>query len=165
MRLLKLALISFISLFIVVTGISLFIPFHIRISKAINIVGTEESVMQKISEPEEWRKWYPGLDTAEVIKEQGIIKGYRIRNRATILLTTREKNEVRAEFAGGNMKPVQNVWKTTVNQGSDSLTLQWYMDFNLRWYPWEKFASLLLEKSYGPRMEKGLSTIKKDVEN
>jgi hypothetical protein len=39
------------------------------------------------------------------------------------------------------------------------------MDFHLRWYPWEKFASLLLEKSYGPRMEQGLATLKRLVEN
>jgi hypothetical protein len=35
------------------------------------------------------------------------------------------------------------------------------MDFRLRWYPWEKFSSLLFEKSYGLTMEKGLNNIKK----
>jgi hypothetical protein len=38
------------------------------------------------------------------------------------------------------------------------------MDFHLRWYPWEKFASLLFEQSYGPKMEQGLGNIKKMVE-
>ena len=61
-------------------------------------------------------------------------------------------------------KPVINGWKFIKNSGSDSATLQWYIDFNLRWYPWEKFASLLFEKSYGVQMELGLSNIKKIVE-
>ena len=165
MRLLKLAVISFILLFIVVTGISLFIPSHIRISKAINVSTTEDLMMKRIGNPAEWKSWYPGLDTAEVMEEQGVVKGYRIGNRATILFTGKDRNEVRAAFSGGHMKPIENVWRTTVHPGRDSITLQWYMDFHLRWYPWEKFASLLLEKSYGPRMEKGLATLKKQVEN
>jgi hypothetical protein len=38
------------------------------------------------------------------------------------------------------------------------------MDFHLRWYPWEKFGSLLLEKSYGTKMEMGLMSLKKLAE-
>ena len=57
-----------------------------------------------------------------------------------------------------------NGWKFISHAGSDSATLQWYIDFNLRWYPWEKFASLLFEKSYGAQMEQGLSNLKKIVE-
>jgi hypothetical protein len=30
----------------------------------------------------------------------------------------------------------------------------------LRWYPWEKFASLGLEKTYGSQMEVGLTRMK-----
>jgi hypothetical protein len=39
------------------------------------------------------------------------------------------------------------------------------MDFKLRWYPWEKFSSLLLEKRYGPVMEQGLAKLKKSINN
>jgi hypothetical protein len=42
----------------------------------------------------------------------------------------------------------------------NTVTVQWYMDFHLRWYPWEKFSSLLLEKRYGPVMEKGLGNLR-----
>jgi hypothetical protein len=38
------------------------------------------------------------------------------------------------------------------------------MDFRLRWYPWEKFSSLLLEKRYGPMLENGLDNLKKLME-
>jgi hypothetical protein len=165
MRIIRLALISFVFLFLVVAGISLFIPSHIRISRAIDLRAANSRVMEQISEPAQWKTWYPGLDSAEQVMENGMVKGYRIRQKATIFLTGKKENEVTAEFSGERMRPIQNVWKTTVHQGSDSLTLQWYMNFHLRWYPWEKFASLILEKSYGPRMEAGLGSLKKQLEN
>jgi hypothetical protein len=38
------------------------------------------------------------------------------------------------------------------------------MQFKLRWYPWEKFASLLFEKQYGTQMEAGLNKLKAYLE-
>ena len=61
-------------------------------------------------------------------------------------------------------RSILNGWKCISHAGSDSTTLQWYMDFHLRWYPWEKFASLLFEQSYGPKMEQGLGNLKKILE-
>ncbi len=63
-----------------------------------------------------------------------------------------------------NGKPMISGWKCIQQPGADSTTLQWYMDFKLRWYPWEKFSSLVFDKSYGGRMEQGLNNIKKIVE-
>jgi hypothetical protein len=39
------------------------------------------------------------------------------------------------------------------------------MDFRLRWYPWEKFSSLLFEKQYGTQMEAGLESLKQLAED
>ena len=55
---------------------------------------------------------------------------------------------------------VINGWKIYQHSQVDSLTLQWYMDFQLKWYPWQKFGSLFYENTYGVMMEKGLSNIK-----
>jgi len=42
--------------------------------------------------------------------------------------------------------------------------VQWWMDFKLRWYPWEKFSSLFFENIYGAQMEKGLDNLKRLAE-
>jgi hypothetical protein len=57
-------------------------------------------------------------------------------------------------------KPVINGWKI-YHTAPDSLTLQWYMDFHLRWYPWEKLGSLFYENTYGVMMEQGLTNLKR----
>jgi hypothetical protein len=60
---------------------------------------------------------------------------------------------------------VINGWKVIEHANSDSLTVQWYMDTQLRWYPWEKFASLLFDKSHGATMEQGLGKLKKVLQS
>ena len=61
MRIIKLAILSFIFLFLLVTIISLFIPGHIRISKATNIVADDTVVYTHIKDLPEWKEWHPAL--------------------------------------------------------------------------------------------------------
>jgi hypothetical protein len=48
--------------------------------------------------------------------------------------------------------------------GQNSTTLQWYFDFKLKWYPWEKFGSIIFDKQLGPPMETSLTNLKKFIE-
>jgi hypothetical protein len=169
MRALKFALISFIFLFTVIWLISLLIPSHVRISRAVNIYGNRDSIIAQVKDPSRWKSWYPGLDSAKPLYVDGKLRGMIMSDKnpehpVYLKLDQEGTDEVTAQFVGSRIKPVINSWKTISYAHSDSLTLQWYMDFRLRWYPWEKFASLLLEHSYGPPMEKGLSTLKKNVQ-
>ena len=169
MRFIKLGIISFIFLFLLITGISLFIPSHIRISKAINIGASKDSLFAQIRDPSNWKNWYPGMDSAKPMYVQGVVKGMILDNKDSshpiyLGITKIAEDEVTAEFVSGRMRPIVNVWRTISYPSKDSIVLQWYMDFHLRWYPWEKFSSLVLEKSYGTRMEQGLSRLKQLVQ-
>jgi hypothetical protein len=37
------------------------------------------------------------------------------------------------------------------------------MDFHTGWLPWQKFGGLLIEKSYGPRVEQGLMRLRQSI--
>ena len=164
MRLLKLAFLSFIILFIVVTIISLFIPSHIRISKATNIPADDTVVYSNISQLSNWKNWHPALKS---IPENEIqkISDSSIKVKGTkIAITQRKDDELITEMETDKGKPVVSGFKTIRHQG-DSSTLQWYMDFRLRWYPWEKFRSLFYENIYGIQMEQGLSNLKELSKN
>jgi hypothetical protein len=166
MRIIKLALLSFTILFLLVTGISLFVPSHVRISKAINVKANNDTIMAQLADATQWKNWYPGMDSAKPFYVEGKIKG-AVLNEQThsyIVITQQTKDEVQAELVTSKIRPVINVWKTIHYTVSDSTTVQWYMEFNLRWYPWEKFASLLFENSYGQQMEQGLTNLKAKLE-
>lgn len=165
MRFVKLAIISFIFLSLFITGMSLFFPSHIRLSKAINIKADKDSILAQIKDAAKWKNWFPGTDSAGLYFENGQVRGIVLNNKdsaksAYIHITAETADNVEAEMVTHKMKPVLNGWQAISYPAGDSITLQWYMDFHLRWYPWEKFRSLILERSYGPKMEKGLSTLK-----
>lgn len=169
MRIIKLGLLSIIFLSLLITGMSLFIPSHIRISKAINLKAGKDAILAQIKDASKWKNWYPGLDSAKILYTSGMAKGIILDDKDSLQpvyigIISEEENEIKAQLVTKNMRPVINGWKTISYTNSDSVTLQWYMDFYLRWYPWEKFASLLLEKSYGNKMEQGLTNLKKIIE-
>ena len=161
MRVIKLAILSFIFLFLLVTIISLFIPGHIRISKATNI-GSEDFITYHyyVAQLPKWREWHPALKNIpenefQILKDSGIsIRG------TTIRIAERKTDELVTEMKTEKGRPVIGGFKMIRHQQGDSATLQWYMDFKLRWYPWEKFRSLFYENIYGLQMQEGLSNLK-----
>jgi hypothetical protein len=165
MRIIKLIIGSIIFLLVIITIISLFIPSHIRISRAVQINSSKESVMDQVSEPVKWRNWYPGADTAQFFYENGIIKGLILNKtkRQYITITEKKENEVMAVYTLPNRKLVTG-WQVMPSAGSNTVTVQWYIDFHLRWYPWEKFSSFMFERIYNPQLEKGLYNLKTLVE-
>jgi len=42
--------------------------------------------------------------------------------------------------------------------------VQWYFDFHLDWYPWQKFQSIIYDKQLGIPMENSLQQLKQIVE-
>jgi hypothetical protein len=150
-RLIKLALISFLFLFGVITVISLLIPSRIRISKAINLPNQKDSVHALVSNQTRWPEWHPAFTT-----EQGRASTRSLQFR----LQKNTDSLVVWQMIQPGKRPVDNGFQVYTYPASDSLTLQWYMDFRLPWYPWQKFGSLFYEGTYGVMMEQGLANIK-----
>ena len=144
MKVIKLAIISFVIFFLLITAISLFIPSHIRISKAVQINATKENVMEEVKNPVNWKHWYPGADSAQLILENGVAKGISGNDsRQSLLISTVTDTSVIAEHKGSLNRKMTSGWNLMPGQSASTVTIQWFMDFKLKWYPWEKFASLL----------------------
>lgn len=62
-------------------------------------------------------------------------------------------------------RPILTGWNVAKDTGTDLLMVQWMIVVHLRWYPWEKFAGMLYEKSYGEKLSEGLDRLKNLVEN
>ncbi len=160
MGVIRLALISIIVFALIITGISLFIPSHIRVSKAVDITASKDSVMKQISDAANWKNWYPGADTATFYMVADKVRGISTGNGQVLKITSVNDSTVLAMNTGPNAKRGESGWNIFNNGTPNTVTVQWFMDFHLRWYPWEKFSSLLLEKRYGPMMEQGLDKLK-----
>jgi len=148
MNYIKLGLISIIMIFLLFTGMSLFIPSHVHISRATNFPPASQKIIETLNDTAQWGNWYPGFVE---MKKAG----------TTIFFTDKKENELSAEFRSPGKKIITSIWQVIPYPQSDSVTVQWSLNFKLRWYPWEKFGSLLYEKSYGQQMETALQNFKK----
>jgi hypothetical protein len=161
MRLIKLAILSLIFLFLLVTVFSLFIPANIRISKATNLASENQMAFEYyIGQIPKWREWHPALkDIPENEFQFSKDSGISIRG-TTINIVEKKNDELITEMKTDNGRPIISGFKVIRHPKGDSATIQWYMDFRLRWYPWEKFKSLFYENIYGVQMEQGLANLK-----
>lgn len=160
MKLIKLGLISLLLLVVLVLGMAVLIPSHVRISRAIDITAPREKLLRKIGDLRSWPQWNEFVNDS-LLKSPSInareLKAGNLEIR--ILKSTGDsivaswKTDQQTIIGGFNLIPSQ-----------DQFVVQWYFDFNQRWYPWEKFASIGFDKQYGPSMEKSLNLLKKQVE-
>lgn len=161
MRIFKLALISGVILCIVFFLFSLIIPSHIRISRAMNIATTKDSLLTHLADLRQWQQWNEMANNPSLTNKQytdGSITSdqVKITKQALVgdtLFTVWQRSSDR-RFASA----------FTWNGSGDQLVVQWYFDFQLNWYPWEKFSSIIFDKQLGPPMEKSLGNLKKLLE-
>jgi hypothetical protein len=152
MRLIKLALISFIALALLATLISLFIPANVRISRAVSIRANKDSVLELIKNQERWPEWNPAFSAN------------RNHQQISSRFTGITDSAVTAIWQQGGRQAIPTGWRLYYIPEVDSLTLHWYMDFHQPWYPWKKFESMFFDKAYGSMMEEGLGRLKKIVQ-
>src|SRR5215218_10725832 len=157
MRLIKLALISLIVFFVVITAMSLLFPSHIRISKAVTISKESDSVFYLINDFAQWPRWHPAFQKQNM---DSVLQ----KNKISLKRIVRTDSLVTLNWQQAGKLPVVNSWQIHRFGTADSLALQWYMDFELKWYPWQKFGSLFYENTYGRLMEQGLHNIKQIVQ-
>jgi hypothetical protein len=161
MRFLRLIIISLVFFSLIITGISLFIPSRVTISRAVHINNSTEAVMDELSDPARWKDWYPAAHAADLYYENGTIKGLVLDDikKRYIVIKDIKQNEVIAAYVLPHGK-VKTGWQIAPSIGNNVVTVQWYMEFHLRWYPWEKFSSFMFERVYGPQLQQGLDNLK-----
>jgi len=151
LRLIKLAIISFLFFFLLLTAISLFIPSRVRISKAVNISPTSSHILSYIGDTATWSEWHPLIQQLKVQSRQQHFRTTQLaKTDSTVIFQTQYNAQT----------PITSGWQVYQFPKADSLTLQWYMDFDLKWYPWQKFGSLFYEKTYGTIMQQGLENLR-----
>ena len=121
--------------------------------------------MEQLSDPKKWRNLYPGADSSNFFYVNDTIKGLVLdeKRKQSIVLTGKKEDEVMAVYILSNKK-IPTGWQTASAINANSVTVQWYINFHLRWYPWEKFTSFMFEKVYDPQLQQGLENLKAFLE-
>jgi hypothetical protein len=164
MRFLKLAVISVVALSGIILLISLLLPSHVRISRAIDINASGEKIYPLLSDIKQWEKWNEYVRAYHNrIAETDMLKADEI----AIFITGNKKSLVTADWqqpSGTKFGSGFAIIGVNSTHSHASTTVQWYFDFHINWYPWEKFQSIVYDQQLGPVMEKSLTNLKRMAE-
>lgn len=166
MRFVKLALISLVFFFLLLTGISLLLPSVTHISRAIDINAPADTVYNYIHNMAKWKYWYADYDssTSYVSTLNNGKSAVLIINKTTVTIKESLPTQIKAVWQTGKSEPLPGEFNFITQNPASQVTVQWHFTQKVKWYPWQKFASVASNKIIGPFMEKSLENLKREAE-
>ena len=163
MRFIKLAIISFVLLFLLLTGISLLLPSHIVVRRAIEVDASKEEVRNELSDLSRWHNWLLNRDTLPLTVSKANNKQLLTMGNTTVNISSVTIDAIKTHWRVNNGKVLPGTF-TFIEHENNTTTIQWDFEQNIGWYPWDKFGSVASDKVLGPFMEQSLKNLKDHLE-
>ena len=158
MRVIKLALISIVALFVVMCFFSLMMPSTVIVSRAVDINAPADSIKLQVSTLQNWVYWVKGMNTKAVIIKSATEADLG-RQQLNIQSVT-DSTVVCSWSSASSSTQISTI--RLIKAPQRNLTIvQWQFVQKLKWYPWEKFGSFMNDKILGPMMEQNLQNLKR----
>jgi hypothetical protein len=169
MRLIKLGLIGMTVFFLLITGISLLLPSYQRVSRAINIGAPAEKLRRAVGDLHNWAQWNQfvgnsGLTHVQLSSPSSDSGAFLSSDQLELTILHSDPGSITMHWDQTKGRSFDGGFNI-LQLRPDSVTVQWWLDFRLRWYPWEKLSSLFYDQQLGPVMEESLNGLKHYVEN
>jgi hypothetical protein len=172
MKLVKAALFVITGLIIVITIFSLFIPSRVMVVRAVEIFAPRDSILAQISDLQKWKQWHPVFksDSANTSFSQpssglhASAKWESAHKQNELLITAIDSQSVRISLIRPGEWPVENMLAVLPTANRNGFQVEWRTLTKLKWYPWEKFAGMFVDKITGPGYEIALRNLKNQLE-
>jgi len=158
MKLIKLGFFSAVILFALVTCIGLLFPSKVIVSRAVDVSQTPDSIYVYVKDLQGWKQWVDGLQHQNLSSSTETKIGF-----STIKILSSKPTEITGKWIERN----GDVQKTTINliSSQNKTVIHWQFEQDLKWYPWQRFGSMVNDKVIGSMMEKNLNNLVKLVEH
>ena len=172
MRLIKGFIFAVAGLFIVVTLFSLLMPSKVMTARTVVIHATKEQVFSKIADLGRWRQWHPVFmqDSAAMhisypsSGKDAYAEWMSNGKQNKLLITAVLPDELNASLIRSGENDAINIIAVTALKDSNNVQAEWRVVTKLKWYPWEKFSGIFIDKITGPGYEAALNNLKELIE-
>lgn len=176
MRLIKMFLFVLLGLFGVVTIIGLFIPSSVKISRGVIINADSSLLYKELSDVKNWNQWLPWItsDSGAIVQLSAVTnqpgsffrwQGVKYKSAGTITIKEINQDEILLLHQIKDMNDAMGGFRVRRTGANSEVTeVLWYMEYKLRWYPWERFYGIFLDRIIGPTFDKGLEQLKNYAE-
>jgi hypothetical protein len=172
MRLFKGFFIVLTGLFIFITILSLFIPSKLMVSRAVVVNANADKVFNEIANLQNWKHWQPVfmIDSAKInfktdAKGMSNYCEWDSKGKKNIVeITEKKNNSISAVLKRSGENDIQNTISILPLADSNQVQAEWSVLIKLKWYPWEKFYGIFIEKISGQGYEDALNSLKTYIE-
>ena len=173
MKMIKGVIFVLIGLFMFLTLISVLIPGHIVTARAETVQADSIRLYKEISDLKNWKHWHPVFmqDSAEIqfskssTEVNDFAKWVTNGKTNTIVITEKKFPYIKFFLKRDGENDMENTLSLREVQEQGNMQVQWVSITKLKWYPWEKFSGIFIEKMAGSGYEIALASLKKYVES
>ena len=155
MRLIKLVILSLLVLASIVTAISSLFPSTVIVSRAMEVSANATQIVHYVSDLHQWDKWMSDWkENKATWKDSTVYIGTQ-----TLKLVSKNDSSVTFDWVATGQRPyiVKFEW---IPLQTGIYVVHWSFEQHVKWYPWEKFQTLLNEKVLGYKMETELANLR-----
>lgn len=174
MRLIKMFSIVLVGMFAVITIIGLLIPSSAKVSRGIIVNADSSNVYKEISDVNNWNQWLPWItaDSGAVVQTSVVTnapgayfkwKGVKLNSAGTLTIQSIKPNEILLLHEIKDMNTSEGGLRIR-SISSNTTEVLWYMEYKLKWYPWERFFGIFIDKIIGSAFEQGLEQFRSYTE-
>ncbi len=151
MKLFRFALISVVIIGLLITAISSLFPSVVITSRAVEVNATSAQIQHCVADLSSWKGWMSDWKDHSVKVEDHIARV----GTQTIKMISSTDSSVLLNWVATGQAPykVQIEW---LPLNERTYVIHWSFEQHVKWYPWEKFQTLLNEKVLGAKMEEEL---------
>ena len=169
MRFVRFFLIGVIVLFVVLTALSLLFPGNVRISRTVEVAVAREKAYATLSDLRTWERWNGFIRgtplTGKAFSSPASGKGAQLRSDQLVITEgLSDSNYLSFDWNLVKGRRFQGGF-SLLQIHPESLTVQYWFDFHLRWYPWERLGIFVYDRQWGPMMKESLDSLKLYLEN
>lgn len=172
MKFLKGFVLAITGLFIMITLLSLLMPSKVMTVRSVVIHGTTEQVFAEIADLKKWKHWHPVFmqdsNSIQISDPSSGIHAYAAWNsngrKNKFQVTEIAGTQLKADLMRTGENTAANIIAVTALKDSNNVQAEWRVLTKLKWYPWEKFSGIFVDKMTGPGYEQALNNLKELIE-
>jgi hypothetical protein len=162
MKILRLLFFSLLTLFAIVCFIGILLPSTVLVSRAVNISAPVDSIRPHLDNIPAWKEWMEGMNGAVVAIQSPVQANLA---GTEVAITQISDSSIVSVWKGRSGNPQTSTFRLIGGNSGGITVVQWEFIQHLKWYPWERIASIMNDKILGTLMERNLNTLKQKAEN
>ena len=173
MRLIKGFIFALAGLFIMITLLSLLIPSTVIVARGVVVNAHAPKVIAEMANLHHWKHWQPVFkaDSGKMIfgedrtTKNSFCEWESNGKKNKFLITAVAENQITTSLLREGENDVVNIISILPLADTSQVQVEWKALTKLKWYPWEKFYGIFIEKLTGQGYEDALNGLKNYLES